>query len=82
MDNESLNLDIDDQNLDIRVNSIDSIGIIKGSNYSFLRSGRVPFKSLVGTTAMYLVENAGQMVARFAIKTAMTFPWIYLNKYL
>lgn len=53
-----------------------------GSNYSFLRSGLGPVKSLGGATAMYLAENAGQMVARFAIKTAMTFPWIYLNKYL
>ena len=37
---------------------------------------------IVGATALYLAENAGQMVARFAIKTALTFPWIYLNKYL
>ena len=51
-------------------------------NYSFLRSGLGPVKSLGGATAMYLAENAGQMAARFAIKTAMTFPWIYLNKYL
>jgi RHS repeat-associated protein len=53
-----------------------------GSNYSFLRSGLGPVKSFGGATAMYLAENAGQMAARFAIKTAMTFPWIYLNKYL
>ena len=30
---------------------------------------------------MYLAENAGQIVTRFAIKTVMTFPWIYLNKH-
>jgi len=52
------------------------------SNYSFLRSGLGRVESLCGATIMYLAENAGQMAARFAIKTVMTFPWIFLNKYL